>query len=78
MGIEPTSEAWEAVPRIMRLPRELAQICKAGQELACSERCGPRNHGRLQGKSSKRLSYSWPRLAISFPPFRPILSKLSS
>jgi len=32
MGIEPTSEVWEAVPRIMRLLRELAQICKAGLE----------------------------------------------
>ena len=41
MGIEPTSEVWEAVPRIMRLLRELAQICKAGLELAYSERCGP-------------------------------------
>jgi hypothetical protein len=27
--------------RIRRPARELAQICKAGLELACSERCGP-------------------------------------
>ncbi len=26
MGVEPKAEAWEAVPRIMQLPHELAQI----------------------------------------------------
>ncbi len=36
MGVEPKAEAWEAVPRIMQLPHELAQICKAGLELAHS------------------------------------------
>jgi len=41
MGIEPMSEAWETLPQIMRLHHELAQICKAGLELACLGRCGP-------------------------------------
>ena len=77
MGIEPNAEAWEAVPRIMQPPHELAQICKAGQELASSERCAA-TMGAYEENPLSAPSYSWPRLAISFPPFRPILSKLSS
>ena len=41
MGIEPTSEACVVALGFMRLPRELAQICKVGLELAYSGRCSP-------------------------------------
>jgi hypothetical protein len=74
MGIEPTSEAWEAALPIMRLCCELVQICRAGLELAYSGRCGPPQPFRdPQGrKTGIPAFFVQPLVGYSFNSVKPI------